>query len=148
MAPLLLAAAISIGPEPVEGRDKVESRASTSSALTDLGISAVDAERAFAADARIIGLWTAFRKWAAPDAIMFTPQATPAAVFLKPLTDPAQALDWWPTASFLSCDGDTAVNTGGVARPADRLQPNGYFSTVWQRRADGRWRWTLDHGVI
>ena len=36
---------------------------------------AVDAERAFARDAQRIGLWTAFRKYADRDAVMFTPQA-------------------------------------------------------------------------
>ena len=36
---------------------------------------AVDAERAFARDAQRIGQWTAFRKYADQDAVMFTPQA-------------------------------------------------------------------------
>jgi hypothetical protein len=38
-------------------------------------LTAVEAERAFAADAQKQGQWTAFRKWAAPDAVMWTPQA-------------------------------------------------------------------------
>ena len=33
--------------------------------------SALDVERAFAADAQRLGQWTAFRKYAAPDALMF-----------------------------------------------------------------------------
>ena len=36
---------------------------------------AIDVERAFAADAQKIGQWTAFRKYADQDAVMFTPQA-------------------------------------------------------------------------
>ena len=38
-------------------------------------LTAVDAERAFARDARRIGQWTAFRKYADDTAVMFTPQA-------------------------------------------------------------------------
>ena len=44
-------------------------------------MSAIDAERAFAADAQKIGQWTAFRKWSTPDALMFTPQ--PVRVYAK-----------------------------------------------------------------
>ena len=36
---------------------------------------ALDAERAFAADAQRIGQWSAFRKYADRDAVMFMPQA-------------------------------------------------------------------------
>ena len=44
---------------------------------------AVDAELAFARDAQRIGMWTAFRKYADADAVMFTPQAVWAHNFLK-----------------------------------------------------------------
>jgi hypothetical protein len=103
----------------------------------------VDAERAFAADAKTIGLWTSFRKWSTDDATMFVPQPTNAHEFLKDRKDPPKAIDWWPTASYLSCDGSLAVNTGGWQRPDGSV---GYFSTVWQRQADGRWRWIVDGG--
>ena len=105
--------------------------------------SAIDAERAFAADAQTIGQWTAFRKYAAKEALMFTPQPTAASVFLKDRKDPPQAIDWWPTASYVSCDGMTAVNTGGWKRPDGSV---GYFTTVWQKQADGSWKWLVDGG--
>ena len=103
---------------------------------------AIDAERAFAADAKAIGQWAAFRKWAADDAVMFVPQATEAHVFLKPLKEPAEAVDWWPTAGFVSCNGEVAANTGGSLWPGGRP---GYFSTIWRRKG-GAWRWLVDHG--
>ncbi len=103
----------------------------------------VDAERAFAADAKTIGQWTAFRKWSTDDAVMFVPQPTNAHAFLKDRKDPPQAIDWWPTASYISCDGMTAVNTGGWKRPDGSV---GYFTTVWQKQTDGRWKWLLDSG--
>jgi len=103
----------------------------------------VDAERAFAADAQAIGQWTAFRKWSSDDAIMFVPQPVNAHTFLKDRKDPPRAIDWWPTESWMSCDGGTAVNTGGWRRPDGAI---GYFTTVWQKQPDGRWKWILDSG--
>jgi hypothetical protein len=103
----------------------------------------VDAERAFAADAKTIGQWTAFRKWSTDDAVMFVPQPTNVHEFLKERKDPPQAIDWWPTASYISCDGKEAVNTGGWRRPDGSV---GYFTTVWQQQADGSWKWAVDGG--
>ena len=106
--------------------------------------SAIDAERAFAADAQQLGQWTAFRKYAAEDAIMFVPQPGSAHEFLKDKSDPPVAVFWWPGRSFVSCDGGTAINTGPWVRQWG--QSVGYFSTVWQRQPDGGWKWVLDHG--
>ena len=103
----------------------------------------IEAERAFAADAKTIGQWTAFRKWSTDDAVMFVPQPTNAHDFLKDRKDPPQAIDWWPTASYVSCDGKTAVNTGGWKRPDGTV---GYFTTFWKRQPDGTWKWILDSG--
>jgi hypothetical protein len=107
-------------------------------------MTAIDAERAFVADAQKIGQWTAFRKWAAADAIMFTPRAGNAHDFLKELNDPPVPVFWWPGRSYVSCDGNTAINTGPWVRQWGKSV--GYFTTVWQRQADGGWKWVLDHG--
>ena len=106
-------------------------------------MTAIDAERAFAADAKAIGQWTAFRKWSTDDAVMFVPQPTNAHAFLKDAKDPKKVIDWWPTASWISCDGKLAVNTGGWQRPDGKV---GYFSTVWQLQPDGSWKWVVDGG--
>ena len=103
---------------------------------------AVDAELAFARDAQRLGQWTAFRKWADTDAVVFTPQAAWAREAL-PKKDPPKAISWRPAHSFVSCDGRTAVNTGpwfGVDG-----KHGGYFTTVWQRTPAG-WRWAYDGG--
>jgi hypothetical protein len=104
---------------------------------------AVDAEYAFARDAQRIGQWTAFRKYADRDAVMFTPQAVWARDFLMDRKDPPKAISWRPSDSFVSCDGHTAVNTGPWSRVGG--QPGGYFTTVWQRTR-GKWRWVYDGG--
>lgn len=104
---------------------------------------AIDAEQAFARDAQRIGQWSAFRKYADRDAVMFTPQAIWARDFLKGRKDPPRAIRWRPAHSFVSCDGRTAVNTGPWWRQDGK--PGGYFTTVWQRTRAG-WRWDYDGG--
>ena len=105
---------------------------------------AVDAEQAFARDAQRIGQWSAFRKYADRDAVMFSPQAVWARDFLNGRKDPPRAISWRPAQSFVSCDGRTAVNTGPWFMPDGKRA--GYFTTVWQRGPAG-WRWEYDGGV-
>ncbi|WP_374943807.1 hypothetical protein [Sphingomonas sp.] len=104
---------------------------------------ALDAERSFAADVQKIGQWAAFKKWAAADAIMFTPRAIRARDWLKNRKEPVRAVEWWPIASWVSCDGTLAASTGGSKWPDGSA---GYFTTIWKKQADGRWRWIVDHG--
>jgi hypothetical protein len=106
-------------------------------------ISAVDAERAFAADARKIGQWTAFRKYADETAVMFIPQAVWAQEFLGPLKDPPKAITWGPSDSWVSCDGRTAINRGPWTSASG--MSHGYFTTVWMRQGKG-WKWGYDGG--
>jgi hypothetical protein len=103
-------------------------------------VTAIDAERAFAADAQKEGQWTAFRKWADPTAVVWTPQAVWAQDFLKGRKDPATAVRWWPSHSWQSCDRRTAVNVGPWQLPDAR----GRFITLWMRQPSGDWRWAAD----
>ena len=105
---------------------------------------AIDAERAFAADAQKLGQWTAFKKWSAPDALMFVPQPIKAHVFLKDRKDPPVAVFWWPGRSYVSCDRSLAINTGPWVREWGKSV--GYFTTVWARQGDGSWKWVYDAG--
>jgi len=117
--------------------------AATAPAAPPRIVTAVDAEHAFARDAKRLGQWTAFRKWADRDAVMFTPQAVWATSFLKTLKNPPLAITWRPVQSFVSCDGRTAVNTGPWFKQDNKL--GGFFTTVWQRTPRG-WRWVYDGG--
>jgi ketosteroid isomerase-like protein len=105
--------------------------------------SAADAERAFASAAQA-GQWTAFRRFAADDAVMFVPKAINAQAWLKDRKDPPYAVLWWAADSYVACDGNAAVNTGPWMRPWAKAV--GYFSTVWLRQPDGGWKWTMDSG--
>lgn len=104
---------------------------------------AVDAERAFSLASRRNGQWTASRAYAAPDAVIFTPQAIWARDFLRGKKDPPAAMRWTPNASFVSCDGRVAVNTGPWQNAHGRQ--NGFFTTVWQQEK-GQWRW-ISNGI-
>jgi hypothetical protein len=106
-------------------------------------LTAVDAERAFARDARRIGQWTAFRKYADESAVMFTPQAVWAHEFLADRKDPPKSIIWGPSHSWTSCDGRTAITRGPWANAAGKW--SGYFTTVWVREKAG-WQWTYDGG--
>src|SRR5512139_1900921 len=102
----------------------------------------IAAEIGFAQLAQEKGQWTAFRATAAPDAMMFVPQATSAQSFLKSRADPPVAVKWQPYQIWSSCDGSYAVTRGAWQRPTG----TGYFITVWQRQKDGNYKWVLDQG--
>ena len=104
---------------------------------------AVDAERAFARDAQRLGQWTAFRKYADPSAVMFTPQAVWVQAFLKGRKNPPAALKWSPAESYVSCDGRTAINKGPWTSASGK--GHGYFTTVWMRKGRA-WSWVYDGG--
>ena len=105
---------------------------------------AIDAERAFAAMAQTEGQWTAFRAWAAPDALFWAPEPVNAQQWLAGRKDPPVPVMWWPGRAWVSCDGALAVTTGPWIRSGGKA--TGTFTTVWQRRPDGAWKWQLDHG--
>ena len=113
-------------------------------AAAEPSMTAIDAERAFVADAQKLGQWTAFRKYAADAAEMYVPQRVNAQEFLKDLKDPPASVFWWPGKSFVSCDGSYAVNTGPWVRQYGKAV--GYFTTVWKRQPDGSWKWIYDGG--
>ena len=102
---------------------------------------AVEAERAFNRDAQQKGQWTASRQYAHPDAVMFTPQAIWARDFLKDKKDPPAPSQWSTNASYMSCDGRLAVNTGPWQSADDRS--SGFFTTVWEQH-EGKWHWISD----
>ena len=100
----------------------------------------IAAEMAFARAAQEQGQWTAFANSAAPGAEMFVPQKVNAAQWLKGRANPPVAAHWQAHSVWSSCDGSYAVTHGDWERPGS----TGNFTTVWQRQADGRYKWLLD----
>lgn len=128
-------AACSAGPGMSAARDL--QRAANPSAV-------IATELAFARVAQEKGQWTAFREYAAKDAVMFVPQPVNAQDWLRKQQDPPQSVSWQPHQVWSSCDGSLAVTKGAWQRPDGST---GYFTTVWQRQRDGRYRWTMDQGA-
>jgi hypothetical protein len=106
---------------------------------------AIATERAYSAAAQREGQWTAFRRYAADDAVIFVPQPVAASEFLKDRKDPPIPVQWWPAEGYVSCDGRVAVNSGPWVRSAQKTV--GYFTTVWVRQADESWKWAVDAGT-
>ena len=102
----------------------------------------IAAELAFAQLAQTKGQWTAFRETATSDAEMFVPQRVGAQSWLKGKADPVVSVKWQPHAVFMSCDGSYGVTKGAWQGP----KATGYFTTVWQRQKDGKFKWVLDMG--
>jgi ketosteroid isomerase-like protein len=108
----------------------------------------VAAERSFAADAVRIGVNPAFRAHAAPDSILLRPDPRPALEQLAREVDqvPLQ-LEWQPALAAVSRSNDLGFATGPYRLTREGKAMHGQYLTIWQRGADGRWRWYLDHGL-
>ena len=104
---------------------------------------AIAAEIAFAQLAQDKGQWTAFAANATADAVMFTPQMVYAQAWLKGRANPPQSVKWQPHIVWSSCDGSLMVSHGAWQGAKDT---NGYFTTIWQRQKNGKYKWVLDHG--
>jgi ketosteroid isomerase-like protein len=105
-----------------------------------------DAERAFAQAAAQSGIVQAFRQFAAPDAVMFLPDPTPATQALATARW-AGDLVWRMQYVGVAPSGDLAFSAGpsllrGAGRPL-----GGYYLTIWRRQPDGAWRYVLDHAA-
>lgn len=106
----------------------------------------VKVELEFARAARERGQWTAFRMFAAPGALLHGRNG-PFAIepWLAAQTDPPEAVQWEPRAVAMSCDGALAVTQGRLTTPEGEV---GNFVTVWERQADGEYRYTFDVGGL
>lgn len=108
----------------------------------------VAAERAFAADFPAMGLAGSFQKWGRPDAILINggqAQVISEVFAGAPLTrQPGEPLiEWWPTFAGVARSGELGFTTGPAARDQEGY---GHYFTVWERQADGTWRWVYDGG--
>jgi ketosteroid isomerase-like protein len=106
----------------------------------------VAAERAFAADGQQRGWIAAFKRYAAPDAVVFQPDVVNAQDSLarQPDDPPNRSLKWWPVWAGISRSGDLGFTTGPFTVGEDKAF--GHYFTVWHKQPDGTWRWIYDGG--
>lgn len=104
----------------------------------------VATELAFSRAARESGQWTAFRQFAAPGAMLHGADG-PFLLerWIDGQVDPAEAVQWSPRVVVMSCDGATAVSKGRFRNPDGTV---GNFVTVWERQANGDYRYAFDVG--
>ena len=143
--PLILTACAGGGPPKPNKRQMAQiNRALTSAPGAAQPSTIVAAEIAFARDARELGQWTAFAKYAAPGALLHGVDG-PFAItpWLATQSDPAEAVQWQPRVVAMSCDGALAVSKG---RYRDAEGKVGGFVTVWERQSNGDYRYVFDVG--
>ena len=137
---ILAAAALALAAAPAVSRDRDDQRNGIGYANPSQVIAA---EIAFARLAQEKGQWTAFAQYAASGAVMLVPEAVDARQWLKGRANPPVAVRWQPHQVWSSCDGSAAITRGAWQRPDGT---SGYFTTVWQRQKDGKYKWLLDQG--
>lgn len=114
----------------------------------------LDADRAFAADARERGLAQAFLAVLGEGAVVFRPGPVAARAWFEQHAGPAEVVEWWPDTAELAGSGDFGWTAGAweLREPgADDLPgatlARGRYLTVWRLERRGDWRVVLDHGV-
>ena len=99
----------------------------------------VATESGFARAAREGGQWSAFRQYAAPGAVWHGDNGpVDGANWLRGRAEPAAPLRWAPRDVWMSCDATLAVSQGRFRDGAGLV---GNYATVWQRQANGDYRW-------
>lgn len=135
---ILCAAALALLASPLSARDRRDGDGrgyANPSAV-------IAAEIGFAQLAQEKGQWTAFRATATRDAVMFEPGIVYAQDFLKSKADPKASVKWQPHQVWSSCDGSLAVTRGAWQMG----EKSGWFTTIWQRQKDGKYKWLVDQG--
>ncbi len=116
--------------------------------------SMADAERAFAASARELGVRDAFLRFFAADAVVFEPDPVIARDGLLnrpsvPFAD--EQLTWEPRLGDISASGELGWLTGPAAfvaaKSPDPTPRHMNYLSVWKRQPDGAWRVIVDVGV-
>jgi len=100
----------------------------------------VAAELGLARLAREEGQWTALRKEADKDAVIFAPGPVNAPDWLKQQADPAEPMRWSPSQVFIACDGSYAAATGALQHEDGRA---GRFVTIWREQRKGDFKWVM-----
>jgi hypothetical protein len=141
---LALAACAGGPPKPTKRQLAVIDRVLTRAPGAAQPSTIVAAELAFSRAARESGQWTAFRQFAAPNALLHGEQGPFAILpWLATQTDPPEAVQWSPRVVVMSCDGALAVSKGRFRNPDGTV---GNFMTVWERQPDGEYRYVFDAG--
>jgi ketosteroid isomerase-like protein len=114
--------------------------------------SMIDAERAFAARARVVGIRDSFLEFFTPDAIALVPGPQSWVDRLKsqaarPFED--ASLEWEPRAGDIAASGDFGWLTGPstyIDRAEGPAPAFGNYLSIWKRTGRGPWKVFIDVG--
>jgi ketosteroid isomerase-like protein len=110
-----------------------------------------DTEKAFARFAVEKDTKSAFLEFAAPDGIMFAPNAVNAIAHWNSRAQSPSLLSWQPSFADISSNGVLGWTTGPWEyRPKgkdDAAVAWGEFATVWQKQPDGKFKFVVDIGI-
>lgn len=111
----------------------------------------VNAERAFAKTSLEKGIREAFLQFLSDDSIALEPDPVSAKETTRARPAGPGYLAWYPVAAGVSLAGDLGYTTGPYElRPGGKDDTRviyGYYSTVWQKQADGSYKAFLDFGI-
>lgn len=115
----------------------------------------MDTELAFSLYSVTNGVAKAFYNFIADDGMALSASGPPNTkeVYKKALARPAgeNVLKWKPIYSFVSNSADMAYNFGpyvftSKTKEGKKQHSYGYFVTVWEKQADGKWKFLIDGG--
>jgi hypothetical protein len=111
----------------------------------------VETERAFARYAAEKGTKASFLEFAADDGVMFAPNAVNAKNYWNARGEWEGLLAWQPDFADVSSNGVLGYTAGPWEyRPKGKTGAPvafGHFITLWQKQANGNYRWVLDTSV-
>jgi hypothetical protein len=109
----------------------------------------VDAEYAFAASAKPLGVRGAFLKYLANDSVICSPQPVNGIASTAAGKPNQDSLAWYPTYSQTAGSADLGYTTGPwTFRSVDgKNEAHGTFLSVWRKQPDDTWKVVLDCGI-
>ena len=113
----------------------------------------IDAERAFAARAVVVGWKQAFLEYFADSAVGFDGGVGPAKDQIRKSPDPAGDLQllWEPRYGDIAASGELGYLTGpvrNIRKSRDNGRPrHSNYASIWKRQPDGSFKVVLDFGV-
>lgn len=113
----------------------------------------IDAERAFAARALVVGWKQAFLEYFADGAVGFDGSAGPAKEQIQKNPDPPADLQliWEPRFGDVAASGELGYLTGpvrNIRKSRDNGRPrHSNYASVWKRQPDGSFKVVIDFGV-
>jgi ketosteroid isomerase-like protein len=110
--------------------------------------SLVAAERAFSKLCAAKGIKDSFLANIDNTGVLFRPLSVMGKDWLTAHPNPAARLTWHPVYAEIARSGDFGWTTGPYEiTPQGQPKRYGQYSTIWQKQADGHWKFLADMGV-